>query len=124
MPPKKLPPPPIPAPTAKEIERAKTDRHARKRVNYQLQRVKQREEEIARWKAENADAGAHNLGDAFVPPPPHHLLFLVFFFYNIQKTDGARCAHRRPGASAVRGRARGRLRLVAVDRRPPRRSRA
>jgi len=43
---------------------------------------------------------------------------------NIQKTDGARCAHRRPGASAVRGRARGRLRLVAVDRRPPRRSRA
>ncbi len=70
MPQKKLPPPPIPAPTAKEIERAKTDRDARKRVKYQLLRVKQREEEIARWNAENADAGVFNLDDAFVPPPP------------------------------------------------------
>ena len=70
MPQKKLPPPPIPAPTAKEIERAKTDRDARKRVKYQLLRVKQREEEIARWNAENADAGVYNLDDAFVPPPP------------------------------------------------------
>ena len=70
MPQKKLPPPRIPAPTAKEIERAKTDRDARKRVTYQLSRVKQREEEIARWNAENADTGVFNLDDAFVPPPP------------------------------------------------------
>lgn len=57
-------------PTVEEIERAKTDRHARMRVNSQNLRVKRREEEIARWNAENADAGVYNLGDAFVPPPP------------------------------------------------------
>jgi hypothetical protein len=57
------------APTVKEIERAKTDRHARMRVNSQNLRVKQREEEIARWDAENPDAGVYNLGDAFVQPP-------------------------------------------------------
>ena len=63
-------PPRIPAPTAAEIERAKTDANAKACVRLQRLRVKRREEEIARWDAENADAGVYNLDDAFVPPPP------------------------------------------------------
>ena len=55
-------PPPLPPPTPAEIERAKTDADARKRVSRQIQRVKRREEEIAQWVAENADAGVCDLG--------------------------------------------------------------
>ena len=46
---------PLPAPTTAEIELAKTDADARKRVRNQLLRVRRRDEEIARLTAENAD---------------------------------------------------------------------
>ena len=51
---KKIPHPLFP-PTDAEIERAKTDPDARKRVSVQRLRVKRRAEEIARLTAENAD---------------------------------------------------------------------
>ena len=46
---------PLSAPTTAEIELAKTDADARKRVRNQMLRVRRRDEEIARLKAENAD---------------------------------------------------------------------
>jgi hypothetical protein len=46
---------PLPDPSRAEIELAKTDADARKRVRNQMLRVRRRDEEIARLTAENAD---------------------------------------------------------------------
>ena len=58
---KKIPHPLFP-PTDAEIERAKTDPDARKRVSVQRLRVKRRDEEIKRLTAENADADLRGVG--------------------------------------------------------------
>ena len=59
---KKKIPHPLFLPTDAEIERAKTDPDARKRVSIQRLRVKRRAEEIARLTAENADADLRGVG--------------------------------------------------------------